>query len=136
MEYQEAIKALNLKNPKVEINPLALIVNDEFDKPGKGNYRKNAVERTIKTKVQFHSECNTLTELVKKIIKIQCPYCNKEMTHKDSGGNLITTTINFNCICGTTIGITLGEDSIFVSPSKWNNHAHSSCKKTSRKTIK
>lgn len=118
MNLVEAKKYFSDKtiNERIDINPLSLIVHEEFGKEGQ-DYRERAIERIIRLDFNFVSEFNTLQTLLERIVEMHCPKCNKIMKLGASGGNTITTRFEYRCNekCGVRIGISLANDAVDVT---------------------
>lgn len=97
------------------INPLSLVVTEEFNSKEEGSYRDRAIQRCIKAKVSFRSEANTLTELVKKVVQVNNPLTDMPMVCKGGGGNSDSMTLIFKDDTGLEISISLAHDAISVT---------------------
>lgn len=90
---KKAINKLNLQDSTIEkaiehVNPLRLVINEEFSNPQTKDYRKASIDRMFKAEVNFESENNTIGELFDKLnIQAICPKTGKVMKFKHTGGS-------------------------------------------------
>jgi DNA-directed RNA polymerase subunit RPC12/RpoP len=104
------------------IDPTDLIRQDEFNRDGKGDYRERTIDRLVRERIGFHSDCNTLFNFMKRFVRIVCPYCKKTMEPHAASGNGETTTTGYVCPkCGATASISLPSTGIYFAPKKTNN---------------
>jgi hypothetical protein len=98
----------------VTVNPLVMAANKLFGQGARivQDYRADAVDYVFDKKLSFHSECNCLQALLKKLgIYPLCPVCGTPMPFS---GNFRTTTFEWQH-CGTTVSIRLDEDAVHVT---------------------
>lgn len=97
------------------INPLRLLISEEFDRPIGGEYRERAVKRAIKSGISFVSEINSIGILVSKLIVVKCPVCGRAMTNNSNGGSMQEVCFTYECEkCDIKIQLNLNGDSISV----------------------
>jgi hypothetical protein len=93
MKNKNNLKALKLSQSTIDnafdhVNPLRLVIDEEFNRPGTGNYRKRSIDRVMKAKASFQSEFNTIGELVDKLnLTIKCPNSGKTIKFRYTGGS-------------------------------------------------
>jgi hypothetical protein len=105
-----------------EVDHVQLIVSDEFNRPIKKeeDYRDTAIYRLVKNNLSFYNEQNLSFLIMKKFVKIVCPYCGKEMQNSGCGsGNNEVTRMRYSCSCGAKANLSFrGEDAITFEPRK------------------
>lgn len=69
------------------VNPLRLLLSDEWNKPGAGDYRENAYKRALDLNVPFQTEDNTVFTLVPKIVQIFNPKSGNKMEYSGGSGS-------------------------------------------------
>lgn len=98
-EIQEKMGTPDKYFEEVDINPLKIAIAEEWDKietmPAVSDYRERALDKVIKSRLKFKSEFNTITNLVKRVIKVINPFNGNEMVESFSGGNSEAYTISF-----------------------------------------
>ena len=105
------------------VNPLSLLISEEFNRKehrfgpplNEEDYRDRALTRAIKSKVSFHSETNSLSNLAERILTVTCPVCKSEMKPDGFGGSGRATTVSYRCKCEVKISLTFANDAIGVS---------------------
>ena len=122
MELKD-IDQLNLsKNTKENgfIDPVALIIYDEFHKAGKIlDYKERAIDRLIKLHIPFRSECNIVCNIAKRYLSINCPYCYHKMELEHSSGSEQHSSFDYKCCsCGASVILSLSHDGISVEPQE------------------
>lgn len=107
-------------NDHMEFNPLALLISDEFNKHILGeDYRKRALKRAIDAKIEFVSESNSITDMLKMFVKVVNPLTGNEMKYKTGGGNFKETSMTFiDEVTGDTFTICLEQNAMMFSPKK------------------
>jgi hypothetical protein len=108
------LRALDIPERAIEeisVNALDVIRNQEWDKKHPKCYRERSIDRVLSLKIPFTSEYNTLRELLRRVIHITCPICNKKIEVDSSGGSLGHQTFMFSCDkCNLEINLTLPVD--------------------------
>jgi hypothetical protein len=123
MDLQKAMAALKIcRTPKYvnEVNPLSLAIGHEFatQEVSGQDYRVRAIARTIKAKVPFKSEFNSLPDLLQVILVVKCPYCAGRMRYVSGGGATGIVTSHYRCLrCKADISISLPPDGVSVRPA-------------------
>lgn len=124
MKWHDMIRDLHLVDARVlnslEVNPLAIAVQYEFDNPGP-NFRERAIDRVIQAEVSFQSEDNTVSLLVPMIFRqVVCPKCGKNVkADSHSGGTSHRMGFSYTCKCGCKVSLGISSDAIGVtSPEK------------------
>lgn len=118
------LESLNL-NPntidEIEVDIGDVITSDEFNRKESSSkssvsYRERAIEKLVELKKPFRSNCNIIYEMVKKFIRVTCPYCNSEMKLPGDGSGDVTTMVYTCHKCSCWVDIALGENGISISP--------------------
>ena len=99
-----------------EVDYTRLVVSDEFNARGSGDYRDRAIARLVKDRVQFYSEGNLTYNLFGKYVKIVCPYCAKNMKPNGGGGNGHSTTLTYKCSCGAESTLSVANEALTFKP--------------------
>ncbi len=119
-EAKEKLKMTDDEINKMYVNPLEVFKNRAFDRTQVQHidYRNEAINDTVKSCEAFHSECNTITDLATRLIKIKCPYCGTPdgMKFNHSSGSSEGSTITWRCECGVEISVSMPNDAITVNP--------------------
>jgi len=121
MSVKETCERLCIPEVKeVYVNPLRLAIDYEFKRigsAGKKNYRTRAVERCVRNGVSFHSEFNTVFELMSDLIMMKCPKCGEKMKHSCEGsGNANSYSTSWSCKkCGVKVSLSMPCDGINVT---------------------
>jgi hypothetical protein len=107
------------------INIGAVITHDEFSKDREilpkaekvKDYRLRAIERLVKSKVAFRSNCNIISEMATFFLHPKCPYCKKEMKYSGGAGGSEGMTVNFECEkCESELSLTFHNEDIVFRP--------------------
>ena len=125
MKRKEIEEALNVKEIAFDehrFNPLRVVLNEEWAQqfvPGEEDYRERAIKRCLDARVEFVSEFNTLTNLVRKCVKIVNPLNGNEMELTSSGGTGGDYTFTYRDEkTGDTVHLSVNEESIRITPKK------------------
>ena len=107
-------------------NPLRLVLSDEFARnelpEEESDYRERAINRCIDANVPFHSEANTITNMVRRTLKVINPRNGNEMKWFMSGGTDSAMSISYRDEeTGDEVRITLSSDAISVNPKEDEN---------------
>jgi len=111
----------------LEVSVGDVITDDEFNMPnirGKPlrDYRNAAIDRLVGLKVAFSSNCNIVFDVLKRFVKVTCPYCGAEMKATEGGGNCHTSSITYVCPkevkCGARVYISTLNDGVSFTPPK------------------
>ncbi len=116
----------------IELDPVRLVVDDEFNRPDRTglrkDYRLRAIDRLIADRLPLRSEHNIEHNVVRKFVRLICPYCDDsgsrpalpidiEMRVTGGTGNGSGNTTQFKCpACGSTASLTLGEYDLCFQP--------------------
>lgn len=105
----------------IYINPLNILVADEFAKPISydPDYRVRAIRRAVKARVDFCSEDNTVGDMLQMFVSVKCPHCGRKTEPRGGGGNNSQWTETYQCKrCGTVVTLSIGNDGIRVAPKE------------------
>lgn len=93
----------------IEIDHVAAISSDEFNKRGKFevDYRNRAINRLISNRLSFWNNCNLTYDILKRYVRIVCPYCEGDMKLVNGGGCNSTSSGSYICECGAKADLTL-----------------------------
>lgn len=106
----------------IDVDLGTVITNDEFKRPYAGDrrtrsYRETAVERLVKTKEPFHSNCNIIHSMMVAFVKVSCPYCKETMGVDNGSGNGSTSSVHYLCPkCGADVHLSLPNDGFSCVP--------------------
>lgn len=108
------------RNEIEQIDITRAIVSDEFNKRGENtDYRQRAIKRLVKMNAPIYNEINIAWPLIELAVKLNCPYCHKNMFNTKRGGsNGTSTTSNFNCACGASATLTLSKHELYFTPKE------------------
>ena len=70
------------------VNFTEMIIHDEFYGYGEKDYRNRAIDRLISMNVNWHSEPNIEYDIMKRFVKIICPYCGRIMSFNGVTGRM------------------------------------------------
>ncbi len=109
------------------MNPLAIAEQCEFDKKEprtiaggdkRPDYRERAINLVTKLKWWFSSTCNSHYDLMKRYVRVQCPYCTSTETEVYAGsGSGWTHTVTYKCLkCDSRILLTMGYGGFTANP--------------------
>ena len=80
---------------EVYVNPLRLLINDEFGRNVAGDYRDRVIKRALKSGVSFSSEANTIWDLGKLVLCVVNPKTGNEMEYHGGSGSGDVYTFRF-----------------------------------------
>ena len=130
MKLKDAVKKLGISQKVVdelEESAATLLASDEFNRreprrlPGEEpgpDYRERAINRAIKAQVPFYSDGNLVYDLVKRYVRILCPYCGVLITGHGGGGTADYMGVDFRCVCGAGAHLCFHDDGISFSPPR------------------
>jgi len=104
-----------------DLNPLQIAEDYYFGfSRTTGNYRDIAYQRCVDYNVDFTSTQNNIYNMVKKLIKVVCPKCGKDLSGEGGGGTYKAYTVRFTCSdCKTKVSLTVDpEDAITIEFNK------------------
>jgi len=106
-------------NTLEEINPLRVVLTEEFRSDEKGCHRERSIKRCMDAKIDFSSECNTIYDIAKTVIKVINPLTGNEMVYKRGGGSMSQHTMTFvDEETKDEISVTLQSNSFSFNPKK------------------
>jgi len=106
---------LGVRIDDIEVDVTSVVENAFFERHNCQDYRKESINFMIKNKIDFHSTCNNDHEIMKKLIKVSCPVCHKNMKVTSGGGNGSISTTTYSCDeCSTNVNITIPDSGIHV----------------------
>jgi len=93
-----------------------LITSDEFNfnHGSDEDYRNRAVNLLMNLKADFQSNSNIIYDLMKRFVKIKCPYCDAWMDVRGGGGNSQMHTLNYVCPEHAQISLSLPSDGFAI----------------------
>jgi hypothetical protein len=134
MKRDELQNCLKLKDTTLteiveDMNPLTIVAHEEFNRQEsplqrafpdrtKMDYRERAIKRVLNAKVDFHSDSNTTSDLIKQIVPyVHCPVCHAPTSPvSGGGGDSHVWTANYQCpTCKTKVSLSMPHDGISVS---------------------
>lgn len=91
-----------------------LVTDEEFHRKGDHDkrYEERAVERLLKEKVDFFSNCNIVFELISKIATFKCPSCGEVMERDGGSGSGEGVTVTYQCKCKICFSISLYDNGL------------------------
>lgn len=110
------MKQSGIDPDEVDVDVTSVIVEKAFDDAHNVNYRLKAIQTLLHMRVPFVSDGNIQYDMIKIMMKINCPYCAKDMDVTSGGGNHGGYAYHFFCENKHEVTISLPADGINVSP--------------------
>lgn len=102
----------------IEVRVEDVITDDEFNRPGGKDYRGAAIDRLVGLRVPFSSNCNIVWDMMKRFVKVECPYCGGNTKATSGSGNCDTSSTTYVCEkCDSRIVLSTQNDGISLIPS-------------------
>jgi DNA-directed RNA polymerase subunit RPC12/RpoP len=111
------LRAKTLDN--IEVSVADVITDDEFNRPGGTDYRNEAISRLVDLKVSFSSNCNIVWEMMKRFVRVECPYCGGKTKASGGGGNGHASSMEYVCEkCDSKVILSVFNDGVSLIPAK------------------
>ena len=111
------LRAKTLDNLEVRVEDV--ITDDEFNRPGGTDYRNEAISRLVDLRVNFSSNCNIVWEMLKRFVKVECPYCGGKTKASGGGGNGSVSSMEYVCEkCDSKVILCVSNDGVSLIPEK------------------
>jgi predicted RNA-binding Zn-ribbon protein involved in translation (DUF1610 family) len=101
---------------EIEIDPIRIVENYFFEKPGCKDYRNETINFMIKEKQSFSTTNNCVYDFAKRFVKVTCPSCGIILDGKSGGGTSDNNYIHYKCDnCGLEVSIVTPDNGYSVT---------------------
>lgn len=96
MKLGKLSELIPVNNDTVEVNPTEMLEDHFSHQRGNKDYRKQAIDFSIKHRLPIKATSNNVFTLAQQFISITCP-CGEDMKHNGGGGGSEATSVGYDC---------------------------------------